>query len=127
MSRLDGRLQKLERKDIPGEKVDAIIHRIFGLGDDGPVDTGRAIAVIPGLNAPRVIKSLDETHEEFAARVDKLSQHAKGIDEMSDDALRAAIEALNEMIGARPERRCAPSPKLAFPSKNPNQENVKRT
>ncbi len=44
------------------------------------MDTGHAIADIPGLNAHQVIKSLDETHEEFSSRVDKLSQQAKGID-----------------------------------------------
>jgi hypothetical protein len=98
MGRLNGRLQKPERKDISGERVDAIIHRIVGSGDDGPVDTGRAIAVIPGLNAPRVVKSLDETYEEFCARIDKLSLQAKGLDEMSDDALQAAIDALQAII-----------------------------
>ena len=50
------------------------------------------------MNAPRVIKSLDETHEEFCARIDKLSLEAKDIDEMSDDAMRAAIGALGEVI-----------------------------
>jgi hypothetical protein len=98
MSRLDGRLQKLERKDIPGERIDAMIYRIVGPGKNGPVDTGHAIAVIPGLNAPRVVKSLDETYQEFCSRVDKLSLQAKGIEAMSDDALQAAINVLQEII-----------------------------
>ena len=38
---MNGRLQKLERKEAPGEGVDAIIHRIVGSGKNGPVDTGR--------------------------------------------------------------------------------------
>ena len=45
-----------------------------------------------------MIKSLDETHVEFCARIDKLSQQAGGIDEMSDDAMQAAIDALGEVI-----------------------------
>jgi hypothetical protein len=98
MSRLNGRLKKLERKDAPYERISAIIHRIVRPGKNGPVYTGHAIAVIPGLNAPQVIKSLDETYEKFSARIDKLSLQAKGIDEMSGDALQAAIDALGEVI-----------------------------
>jgi hypothetical protein len=98
MSRLNGRLRKLERKDAPYERISAIIHRIVEPGENGPVDTGHAIADIPGLNGHQVIKSLDETHEEFRSRVNKLSLQAKGIDEMSGDALQAAIDALGEVI-----------------------------
>ena len=92
------RLKKLERRDAPVERISAIIHWIVEPGESGPVDTGRAIAIIPGLKAPHVNKSVNETHAEFAARIDKLSLRAKGIDEMSDGAFQVAIDALIEII-----------------------------
>jgi hypothetical protein len=58
VSSLNGRLQKLERKEAPYERISAIIHRIVEPGKNGPVGTGRALAVIPGLNAPQVIKCI---------------------------------------------------------------------
>jgi hypothetical protein len=98
MSRLHARLQKLERKNIPRERVDAIVVTFVKPGENGPLGGEQEIAFIMGLPVPQVIKSLDETHEGFCSRVDKLSQQAKAIEQMSGKEMQSEIEALKKAI-----------------------------
>jgi hypothetical protein len=98
MSRLHARLQKLERKNIPRKRVDAIILTFVKPGANEPLDGEQEIAFIMGLPVPEVIKSLDETHEGFCSRVDKISLQAKAIEQMSGKEMQSEIEALQEAI-----------------------------
>jgi hypothetical protein len=100
MSRLNTRLQKLEQVSGPKQRVKAVIKTVFGTSPDGPARTGHAYANILGVQAPMVVKSLDETADQFRARIDGYTARVDQILSLNDHAAAEATEVLRLDIEA---------------------------
>ena len=66
---LKTRLSKLEGPGLTLPPVDVSIHTFFVRGEDGPEETGEALAGFAGASLPMLKKSLLETKKDFDARV----------------------------------------------------------
>ena len=70
--------------------------------DEGEMGASENIglAVCAGLEEPKIWRMENESHDHFVARVHDLHRFALGEDAMSDAALAAVIDALNETSDA---------------------------
>ena len=98
MSRLNNRIQKLERSEGRFHRIESLVKVFMESSPNGPEPTGRAVAVIPGIALPQTRKSEAETMDEFRTRVSAISEKARFIDEMSNEERQPALGALQQLV-----------------------------
>jgi hypothetical protein len=100
MRRIETRLQRLESAKAGVQMVTVVIRRFHCPSDDGPQETGQAIASFTRGPVPNLHKSFGETFAEFDDRIDQIDTRLSAIRHIPEGQRASELDLLAREITA---------------------------